>query len=72
MGFFNAISNWKAAKYEKKIAEMQSQGICPDCYGRGFNPLLLHEFLYTNLYDCPGCNGSGLFADWAQATQASE
>ncbi|ERI07488.1 hypothetical protein HMPREF0083_04432 [Aneurinibacillus aneurinilyticus ATCC 12856] len=69
VGFFNAISEWKTARYEKKIAEMKEQGKCPDCRGRGFNPVMLPEFYYMNNYDCPGCNGSGLFSDWAQGNE---
>jgi DnaJ-class molecular chaperone len=67
--FLNALSEWKTARYEKKISEMRSQGICPDCHGKGFHSLPLNEFLYTDVYDCPGCNGSGLFSDWSETNQ---
>ncbi|BAU27839.1 hypothetical protein DFP93_10931 [Aneurinibacillus soli] len=67
MRFFNALTEWKEARYQKKLADMQAQNKCPDCRGNGYSPLMVHEFSYTNLYDCHGCNGSGLFADWARA-----
>ncbi|WP_146811815.1 MULTISPECIES: methionine aminopeptidase [Aneurinibacillus] len=66
MRLFNVLFEWKAALYEKKIAKMQAQGKCPDCNGIGANPLIMHEFAYIDRYDCPGCNGSGLFSDWAK------
>lgn len=65
MGFFNAISEWKQASYEKKVSKMRSHGACPDCRGRGFIPMF-SEFVEFSTYvdDCHGCNGSGLFSDW--------
>jgi DnaJ-class molecular chaperone len=71
MGLFNAISEWRQANYEKKITKMRSQGTCPDCYGRGFNSMPLSDIAGMTSYvdDCHGCNGSGLFADWAVTNQ---
>jgi DnaJ-class molecular chaperone len=70
MVFFNAISEWKKASHEKKISKMRSQGTCPDCRGRGFIPMF-SEFVEFSTYadDCHGCNGSGLFTDWAETNQ---
>lgn len=66
MGFFNAIAVWKHSNDEKRRSKMQSQGTCPVCYGRGFNPML-SEFVGFATYvdDCHGCNGSGLYSDWS-------
>ncbi|WP_246483970.1 methionine aminopeptidase [Heyndrickxia vini] len=66
LGLFNTFQEWKANRYEEKIAKMESKGICPDCYGKGINSLALSEFYVTNVFDCPGCNGSGLFSDWSE------
>ncbi|MEW9667918.1 methionine aminopeptidase [Ammoniphilus sp. 3BR4] len=67
MGLFQLLSDWKEANYQKKVTEMQSQGKCPDCLGRGYNPVILSGYYYMSSLDCPGCNGSGLFSDWTQA-----
>lgn len=69
MWLFNAISKWSSANYEKRITKMRSRGTCPDCRGRGFNPLAINEFLVTTDYYCYGCKGSGLFSDWAETRQ---
>ncbi|WP_102349769.1 methionine aminopeptidase [Bacillus sp. Marseille-P3661] len=65
MGLLNSFMEWNSARYEKKIAKMEAKGICPDCYGRGINSAAFNEFVFTNSYECPGCNGSGHFSDWA-------
>lgn len=69
MGLLNSFQDWKASRYEKKISEMQSQGICPDCHGKGVNTFPLNDYYLANVYDCPGCNGSGSFSDWATNTE---
>lgn len=70
MGFFNALSVWKQANDEKRISKMRSQGTCPVCRGRGFNPMLSEFVAFTtHVDDCHGCNGSGLFSVWAEANQ---
>ncbi|TLS36131.1 methionine aminopeptidase [Pseudalkalibacillus caeni] len=66
MGLLSSFSEWRNARYQKKLARMEEQGICPDCYGRGINVFAQNEFAYTNNYDCPGCNGSGSFDDWSE------
>ncbi|MGO4886670.1 methionine aminopeptidase [Anaerobacillus sp. MEB173] len=70
MGLMNMFSDWRATNYEKKIERMREKGVCPDCNGNGYNYVMINEFAYMNVtdYDCPGCNGSGLFSDW-EATQ---
>jgi DnaJ-class molecular chaperone len=66
LSFLNAISEWKQARYEKVKTEMESLGICPDCRGKGFTSSLMSVYTptYDAIFDCPGCNGSGQFADW--------
>lgn len=64
MGFLNILSEWLDARYEKNVAEMEAQGLCPDCRGKGFNTYS-NEYFYTTPYDCPSCHGSGLYHDWA-------
>lgn len=67
MQFFNTISNWKDERYEKYKARMKSQGNCPDCCGRGLIPSTSAlSTLHIAPYDCPGCNGSGLYSDWLE------
>ncbi|MFP3123535.1 methionine aminopeptidase [Ectobacillus funiculus] len=70
MGLFSTISNWKTASYEKHKSNMQSLGHCPDCSGAGMilYPALSSSF-YIPTYDCPGCNGSGLYTDWFEDNQ---
>ncbi|RXT15414.1 methionine aminopeptidase [Ammoniphilus sp. CFH 90114] len=69
MGLIQAFIDWKNANHERKVSEMGAQGKCPDCFGRGFNPVMLSGFYYTSVLDCPGCNGSGLFTDWAESKE---
>lgn len=69
MGLLNRFSQWQNDRYQKRVAEMQSKGLCPDCRGSGLSMLALNEFLHTNFYDCPGCNGSGLYSDWEETNQ---
>ncbi|SDZ55847.1 hypothetical protein SAMN05421736_11728 [Evansella caseinilytica] len=65
MGLFSAISDWKTARYEKKVAIAKAEGKCPDCNGRGFHTIA-NEYMYAaSYYDCPGCEGSGSYDDWA-------
>ena len=69
LGLLNSVSDWMAARQEKKINEMETLGYCPDCHGKGFNTYNVYEFYYTNPYDCLSCNGSGSFDDWYENTQ---
>ncbi|MFC0470866.1 methionine aminopeptidase [Halalkalibacter kiskunsagensis] len=66
MGFINAIDQWLEKKNEKRIALSKSQGICPECQGKGFNMVGTEVYITNSYYDCPGCNGSGSFADWLE------
>lgn len=70
LGIFNQVTSWMAAQNERRKAEMEAKGICPDCYGKGYNIYALNEFTYSNLYDCPGCNGSGQYSDWFDNNQS--
>ncbi|WP_077624649.1 hypothetical protein [Sediminibacillus massiliensis] len=65
MGLFSAISEWKEAKYRKRVKEMEEAGKCPDCRGRGYNTLV-NDFIPAT-YHCTGCDGSGRFEDWNKA-----
>jgi len=65
MGLFSYLSDWKASLYEKKIAEAQSLGHCPDCNGKGFMIPIVNEYSYPESFDCPGCLGTGSFTDWS-------
>ncbi|MCI1763221.1 hypothetical protein [Heyndrickxia oleronia] len=47
------------------LANMESKGFCPDCRGKGINHLALSEYYYSTSIECPGCNGSGTYTDWA-------
>ena len=64
LGLFNFLSDWKTNLYEKRIAEAESLGHCPDCRGKGFQMPLANEYYLADTYDCPGCNGNGTFASW--------
>lgn len=71
MGWFQAISDWRAERHEKYKAEMQAMGKCPDCNGRGF-PITYSAVypalgsVYSGPADCHGCHGSGSYADWVE------
>lgn len=64
MGLFNAISNWQAKRFEQHRSEMEALDKCPDCKGRGFSFSAYVEDAVPN--ECAGCNGSGLYSDWAE------
>ncbi|WP_409291557.1 methionine aminopeptidase [Peribacillus sp. SCS-26] len=64
MGLLNAVTSWYKARYEKYVAEMADMGFCPDCRGRGYNPYAPNEFYYAQVYDCPGCDGTGQYEAW--------
>lgn len=69
MNIFNAISEWKQGRYDKKLLEMKELGKCPDCNGRGY--ILTMSSLYIpsfeSIFDCSGCNASGQYKDWENA-----
>ncbi|RFU68930.1 methionine aminopeptidase [Peribacillus saganii] len=69
MGLFDAIKQWKAASAEKRMLRMEEQGLCPDCSGKGFYTFAPNEFNYNNIYECSGCEGSGMYADWVSTNQ---
>ena len=50
---------------KKKITDMKSKGICPDCNGQG---IIIFAYEYVTPDQCSGCNGSGSFKDWARTT----
>ncbi len=66
MNIYNAISEWKQDRYDKKLFRMKELGKCPDCNGRGF--ILTMSSLYIpsfeSIFDCQGCNASGQYTDW--------
>jgi len=48
----------------KKLAKMKSKDKCPDCRGNGYQAFAGSDFFITEPYDCPACNGSGLYSVW--------
>ncbi|WP_232725478.1 hypothetical protein [Bacillus sp. FJAT-44742] len=50
---------------------MDKQGKCPECRGTGYQ-ISAMEAMYSALYDCSGCNGSGLFTDWENLKKTSK
>lgn len=65
INLFNVITNWSAKRIEKKVANMKVHGICPDCSGSGVQ-MFTFDHIYINPDQCPGCDGSGAFEDWAK------
>ncbi|MCI1592713.1 MAG: methionine aminopeptidase [Heyndrickxia oleronia] len=65
MGLLNTFQEWASNRHEKMLANMESKGFCPDCRGKGINHLALSEYYYSTSIECPGCNGSGTYTDWA-------
>lgn len=69
MGLFNALNQWRNARYENHLTNMKDQNKCPDCHGKGYYAFSANEFVYYAApYECPGCNGSGLYTDWGNTT----
>lgn len=67
MGLLHSFQQWRAARHAKHISRMKEENKCPDCYGRGFVIYPANEFtFFDGSYDCPGCDGSGLFTDWTE------
>jgi DnaJ-class molecular chaperone len=65
MGLFNTISEWNSQRQEKHHSKMKEKGYCPQCNGKGFHTYAGHEYaFYSSTLDCPGCEGSGTYADW--------
>ncbi|OIJ15611.1 hypothetical protein BKP35_01055 [Anaerobacillus arseniciselenatis] len=70
MGIIKAFLDWQSANYEKKVAKMKEQGLCPDCRGRGHSATAANAYVYLPSYHyrCYSCNGSGAFSDWENIT----
>lgn len=69
MGLFSYFSGLKSSLYEKKIAQAESMGNCPDCNGKGFQIPMINEYFYHDSLDCPSCNGTGSFSKWSENNQ---
>ncbi len=70
LNFLNKWFSWKEDDEQKRLEKWRERGACPACSGRGFNPMILNEFMYLGAYDdykCFSCNGSGRWEDWEQA-----
>ncbi len=64
MGLFSYLSDLKTNLYDKRIAQAESLGHCPDCNGKGFQIPIVNEYTYYDFFECPSCNGKGSFSDW--------
>ncbi|WP_078547983.1 methionine aminopeptidase [Litchfieldia alkalitelluris] len=69
MGLIDTLNDWLTSRNERRLEQMESLGLCPDCNGRGFHTFNSYEFYYSNPIDCIGCNGSGTFSDWFDENQ---
>jgi len=69
MGLFNYLSDWTTNLNEKRIAQAETLGHCPECKGRGFQIPIVNEYTYFESYECPGCNGKGSFSEWNMNNQ---
>ena len=69
MGLFNYLSDWRTNLNEKRIAQAETLGHCPECKGRGFQIPTVNEYTYFESYECPGCNGKGSFSEWNMNSQ---
>ncbi|WP_245805825.1 methionine aminopeptidase [Bacillus alkalicellulosilyticus] len=49
---------------QKKIENMKTLDLCPDCHGKGFM-VYPAEHYFTTSYECAGCNGTGNFSEWS-------
>ncbi len=59
-----AISSWLMDMKQKKIENMKTLDLCPDCHGKGFM-VYPAEHYFTTSYECAGCNGTGNFSEWS-------
>jgi DnaJ-class molecular chaperone len=64
MGLFHYLSDWKNNLYEKRVAQAESMGNCPECNGKGFQMPILNEYYFSDVFDCSGCNGTGTYTQW--------
>jgi DnaJ-class molecular chaperone len=69
MGILNTVSDWFAARHERRVLEMESLGRCPMCNGRGFNSFSMYEYYYAEPVECAGCYGSGNYSDWHEGNE---
>ena len=70
MGLFNYFSDLKSNYNEKKVAQAEALGHCPDCNGKGFQIPVVNEYFYPDSYDCPSCNGTGHYSTWSENKQS--
>jgi DnaJ-class molecular chaperone len=70
MGLFNYFSDLKSNYNEKKVAQAEALGHCPDCNGKGFQIPVVNEYFYPDSYDCPSCNGTGHYSNWSENKQS--
>ena len=70
MGLFNYFSDLKSNYNEKKVAQAEALGHCPDCNGKGFQIPVVNEYFYPESYDCPSCNGTGHYSTWSENKQS--
>ncbi|MBU8905943.1 hypothetical protein [Desertibacillus haloalkaliphilus] len=68
MGLFKMIKRWQEAMYKRKLVKARAKGICPDCRGFGYDPLMLQDHFTLNAkdFDCVGCKGTGSYTEWAK------
>ncbi|MCL7749788.1 methionine aminopeptidase [Halalkalibacter alkaliphilus] len=67
MGIMNVFGDWIEKRNERRIELCKSQGICPECQGKGFNLLGTEVYMVnSSYYHCAGCNGSGSYFDWVK------
>lgn len=68
MDIFNQISQWLKTRDERKTAQMEAKGLCPECnYETGLYPLI-NEFCS---YECTSCGGTGLLPITPSANKES-
>jgi DnaJ-class molecular chaperone len=70
MGLFNYFSDLKSNFNEKKIAQAEALGHCPECNGKGFQIPVVNEYFYPDSFDCPSCNGTGHYSNWSENKQS--
>ncbi|MFN7250213.1 MAG: methionine aminopeptidase [Anaerobacillus sp.] len=70
MKILDTFFEWQKASYEKKIAKMKEQGLCPECRGKGYHASAANAYIYMPSFDykCYSCNGTGSFSDWENPT----
>jgi DnaJ-class molecular chaperone len=73
--FFENWAKRREEKVEANLMDMKNKGKCPECRGTGLNypyHIAAVDYMPPTDLECPSCNGSGSFGDWAETHQRTD